>query len=92
MMEVTGCADAVVGSMRLGSANHAPRGGRRIAQCLRDAHVERHERAIVADDHWLANATPPWQVRRMDLLMVTGLFAIYFALQLWILPRLGVRT
>ncbi len=27
-----------------------------------------------------------------DLLFVLGFFAIYLALQLWILPRLGVST
>jgi hypothetical protein len=28
----------------------------------------------------------------MDLLPLVGFFVVYFALQLWILPRLGVRT
>jgi len=28
----------------------------------------------------------------MDILAVIGFFALYFALQLWVLPRLGIRT
>jgi len=28
----------------------------------------------------------------VDALFLLGFFGLYFALQLWILPRLGVRT
>jgi hypothetical protein len=33
------------------------------------------------------------QLTPMDSwIFIVGFFAVYFALQLWILPRLGVRT
>lgn len=42
-----------------------------------------------------ASLTPlPRSERRkmMDVLILLGLLALWFALQMWILPRFGVRT
>jgi hypothetical protein len=40
----------------------------------------------------VANPTPAWQLAIMDVLLIAAFFAVYFALQLWILPRFGVGT
>jgi len=29
---------------------------------------------------------------KMDLLVMVGVLALYFALQLWILPKMGINT
>ncbi|MBL8823257.1 MAG: hypothetical protein JNJ77_11760 [Planctomycetia bacterium] len=36
--------------------------------------------------------TPKRKNPMMDLLMLAGLIGAYFALQLWILPSMGVQT